>query len=83
MPLPERVWLTRHAETAAPNVFHGAESDIGLSALGERQVAAVAQWFRPLGPTAVVSSAMRRAVDTAGPIASACGVPHLIEPDLH
>jgi 2,3-bisphosphoglycerate-dependent phosphoglycerate mutase len=30
-----------------------------------------------------VSSAMLRARDTAAPIAAACGVPHLIEPELH
>jgi 2,3-bisphosphoglycerate-dependent phosphoglycerate mutase len=31
----------------------------------------------------VVSSAMRRAVETATPIAAACGVPHTFEPLLH
>jgi len=83
MTLPERVWLMRHAETATPAVFHGAESDVGLSELGFRQAAAVAEWFRAHAPTAVVSSAMRRAIDTAAPIALMCGVPHLIEPELH
>jgi 2,3-bisphosphoglycerate-dependent phosphoglycerate mutase len=34
---PERVWLLRHAETTAPHVFNGAESDVDLSALGVRQ----------------------------------------------
>ena len=77
------IWLTRHAETSAPTVFHGAESDIGLSDLGRRQTAAVAGWFAPLRPTAVVSSGMIRARDTAAPIAAACGVPHTIERDLH
>ena len=77
------IWLTRHAESADPTVFHGAESNIGLSALGHRQAAAAAAWFRELNPCAVVSSAMIRARETAGPIAAACGVPHLIEPDLH
>lgn len=83
MTLPERVWLMRHAETATPAVFHGAESDVGLSELGFRQAAAVAEWFRTHAPTAVVSSAMRRAIDTAAPIAVACGVPHFLEPELH
>jgi broad specificity phosphatase PhoE len=64
-------------------VFHGAESDVGLSELGRRQAAAAADWFRPLRPTAVVSSGMRRAIDTAAPIATACGIAHRIEPDLH
>lgn len=77
------IWLARHAETAVPGVFHGAESDVGLSDLGRRQADAAAGWFHELSPTAVVSSAMLRARDTAAPIAAACGVPHLIEPDLH
>lgn len=81
--LPEAVFLARHAETAAPFVFHGAESDVGLSDLGRRQAEAAAGWFAGQRLTAVVSSAMRRAVDTAAPVAAACGVPHLIEPDLH
>ncbi len=83
MSLPEKVWLMRHAETATPAIFHGAESDVGLSELGLRQAIATAEWFRTHAPTAVVSSAMRRAIDTAAPIAVACGVPHMVEPDLH
>lgn len=77
------IWLTRHAETATPTVFHGAESDVALSDLGRLQAAAAAGWFAPLGVTAVVSSGMIRARDTAAPIAEACGVPHLVEPQLH
>jgi broad specificity phosphatase PhoE len=80
---PARVWLLRHAETATPTVFHGAESDVDLGTVGRRQAAAVADWFRPLGLTAVVSSGMRRAIDTAAPIAAACRVPHRVEPGLH
>jgi probable phosphoglycerate mutase len=83
MDLPERVWLLRHAETVSPAIFHGVESDVGLSELGRRQAAAGAEWFHQHRPTAVVSSGMRRAADTAAPIAAACGVPHLVEPDLH
>jgi broad specificity phosphatase PhoE len=77
------IWLTRHAESAVPTVFHGAESDVGLSELGRRQADAAAGWFAGLGPTAVVSSGMIRARDTAAPIAVACGVAHHIEPELH
>jgi broad specificity phosphatase PhoE len=80
---PDRVFLARHAETATPTVFHGAESDVGLSALGRLQARAAADWFRDQGLTAVVSSDMLRARDTAGPLAAVCGVPHYIEPDLH
>jgi 2,3-bisphosphoglycerate-dependent phosphoglycerate mutase len=80
---PERVWLVRHAEAAAPTMFHGFESDIELGEHGHRQARAAAEWFALLRPTAVISSAMRRAVETATPIAAACGVPHLQEPLLH
>ena len=46
--LPEAVWLVRHAETAAPTLFHGAESDIELGAHGHRQAAAAVEWFAAL-----------------------------------
>ncbi len=77
------LWLARHAESAAPTVFHGAESNIGLSELGHRQAEAAAAWFKPLAPTVVVSSGMIRAKETAAPIAAACGVAHRIESELH
>lgn len=77
------VWVVRHAETAAPTLFHGAESDVELGEHGRRQAAAAAPWFAELRPTAVVSSAMARARDTAAPIAAACGMPHAVEPRLH
>jgi probable phosphoglycerate mutase len=81
--LPAAVWLVRHAETAAPTLFHGAESDVELGEHGHRQTTAAVEWFAALEPTVVVSSAMKRAVQTAVPIAKGCGVPHLIEPLLH
>ena len=78
-----RVVLLRHAETSDPDRFHGAESDVGLGARGFRQAEAVARILSALSPAVVVSSAMRRALETARPIAEACGVPLRIEPDLH
>src|SRR5262249_51225625 len=81
--MPDRVFLLRHAETADPLVFHGAESDVGLSARGRAQAEAVAPVLAAYRPGAVVSSAMRRALDTAGPIARACGLAVQVEPDLH
>jgi broad specificity phosphatase PhoE len=78
-----RIWLMRHAETAAPGVFHGAESDIGLSDRGLRQARAVAAFLADRGAVAVVSSGMRRAVDTATPIAAAYRLPLRIEAELH
>lgn len=78
-----RIFLLRHAESADPTVFHGAESDIGLSPKGERQAAAIARFLAGQGIDAVISSAMRRAVLTAQAIAEAAGIPHLLEPMLH
>jgi broad specificity phosphatase PhoE len=77
------VLLLRHAETAAPDLFHGAESDIGLGKRGLRQAEAVAQTLSQFGPEALYCSAMRRAVETAAPIGRACGLmPQRIE-SLH
>ena len=78
-----RVFLLRHAESSAPDVFHGAESDVGLSERGQRQALAVAAILAEKNPHLVISSAMKRARDTAGPIACACGVNLIVEPDLH
>lgn len=80
---PTRVWLLRHAESAAPTVFHGAESDVALSERGQRQAETLARLLAAERPDAVVSSAMRRAVHTALPLARSCGLALRQEPDLH
>ena len=77
------VWLCRHAETASPHVFHGAESDVELGEHGKRQAIAAAEWFWEQRPTVVISSGMKRAVDSARVIAERCGIAHHVEPDLH
>jgi broad specificity phosphatase PhoE len=81
--LPERVWIIRHGETTAPHVFNGAESDVPLSPLGFQQAEALAEWFVEHRPTAVISSAMIRAVQTASPVAKRIAIPHHTEPLLH
>ncbi|HVS39587.1 MAG TPA: histidine phosphatase family protein [Gemmataceae bacterium] len=81
--MPTRVFLLRHGETADPMIFHGAESDVGLSERGRRQAEAAAAALAPFAPTQVTSSAMLRARDTAEPIARACGLTLRIEPALH
>jgi broad specificity phosphatase PhoE len=75
--------LLRHAETANPRIFHGAESDVDLSDRGRQQAIAIASYLVSFAPAVVISSAMRRALATAGPIARACGVELHVEPDLH
>jgi 2,3-bisphosphoglycerate-dependent phosphoglycerate mutase len=78
-----RMLLARHAETAAPDRFHGAESDIGLSEFGARQAGRLAEYLSTQGAAAVYSSAMRRAVDTAKLIAEACKVEPIPIAALH
>jgi len=75
----------RHAETAAPEFFHGAESDIGLSTWGDSQSVQVAQFLRDHAPAtcAVYSSGMRRAIATATPIAEAFGIAPQVVSSLH
>jgi 2,3-bisphosphoglycerate-dependent phosphoglycerate mutase len=81
--LSTHIFLLRHAETANPNVFHGAESDVGLSERGRRQAEQLAPMLAEARPAAVISSAMRRAIDTALPITATCALALRIEPDLH
>jgi broad specificity phosphatase PhoE len=81
--MPTRLLLLRHAESANPSIFHGAESDVGLSPHGHAQARVVAAHLAPFAPAAVISSAMRRALDTAAPIALACGREVNVEPLLH
>jgi 2,3-bisphosphoglycerate-dependent phosphoglycerate mutase len=78
-----RVYLLRHAETADPTVFHGAESDIGLSAKGQRQAEVIADVLSAKRPDVVISSAMLRARTTALPLAERCGLTLQVEADLH
>lgn len=78
-----RVLLLRHAETSAPDLFHGAESDVGLGEAGRVQALSVAGILAGQRPDALYCSAMRRARETAEAIARQCHlVPQVIE-DLH
>jgi broad specificity phosphatase PhoE len=77
------IYLGRHAETSAPDRFHGAESDIGLSDWGFGQADALGAYFAGKAVSTLYCSAMLRAVDTATRIGAVCGlVPRLI-PSLH
>src|SRR5579883_483028 len=61
-----------HVEGISPPRFRG-RSDIGLTARGEAQAAAVARAFaNEPPPSAIYSSPLRRCVMTAGAIAHAC-----------
>ncbi len=72
-----RLALARHGETVwhADNRYAGGSSDIDLTRLGRDQAAALATWTRSYAPAAVISSPVRRAVETASLSAAAAGVP--------
>lgn len=80
-----RLLLMRHAETSAPEFFHGAESDIGLSEWGYAQAGQVAQFLRDQAPgtRAIYCSGMRRAIETARPIADAFALEPRVTASLH
>lgn len=78
-----RVLLIRHAETSAPLQFHGSESDVGLGDRGRRQAEDLAWALAVDHPDGLVCSAMRRALETAGPVAFACDLTLKVEPALH
>jgi broad specificity phosphatase PhoE len=81
--LETRILLLRHAETSAPDQFHGAESDVSLGDRGRAQAEAVALELAARRPDALVCSGMRRARETADAIARACGLVPEIQDALH
>ncbi len=78
-----RLLLLRHAETSAPDRFHGAESDIALSEWGHRQAELLGESLKELGARALYCSAMRRAIETAIPIGAACHLAPIVNSELH
>ena len=78
-----RVLLLRHGKTSDPDRFHGAESDVGLSERGLRQSSVLARHLVDFRPAALYCSGMRRALETARPIAEACGLLPETVADLH
>lgn len=66
-------------EASVVVVQHGEKvrepGDPGLTARGLRQAAAVARVLAPMAPVAVVSSPLRRARETAAPLATALDLP--------
>ncbi len=81
--MSSRILLLRHAESTHPHVFNGAESDVPLSMRGIRQAEAAAPVVAAFSPAAVISSGMIRAMQTAAPIARACGVDLRVEKELY
>ncbi|MDA8314913.1 MAG: histidine phosphatase family protein [Actinomycetota bacterium] len=79
-----RLWLVRHGESTwnAAGLVQG-QRDPGLSPAGREQAARCATLLAAqTRPEVLYSSDLRRAVETAAPIAEALGLPICIEPRL-
>ena len=74
-----RIFVVRHGKAAAG---WDADRDPGLDATGHEQAAAVAAELARLGPMALLTSPLRRARETAAPLARLWGVEPLVEPRL-
>jgi probable phosphoglycerate mutase len=75
--------LVRHAEPHRVDAGEGAgPADPSLTARGERQAHALADWLRADGVDAVVTSPLRRAVETAAPVAATHGLATEVVDDL-
>ena len=71
-----RLYLVRHGRAEAG---FGESMDPALDATGRAQADAVAQRLAPKGPMAIVSSPLRRARETAAPLAAMWETTPLIE----
>src|SRR3954471_2059059 len=88
---PDSLWIVRHGQSAGNVARDAAEAaalevialevrdvDVPLSALGEKQAAALGRWFASMPaserPNAVLSSTYRRAQETARIIAAMGGL---------
>ncbi len=80
---PTHVYLLRHAQCENHTCINGFESDVPLSKLGQRQAVVIAEQMGKYEAVAVVSSGMKRAMQTAEEIAIACQIDHFVEPMLH
>lgn len=81
---PTRLVLVRHGETVwhAENRYAGGSSDIDLTDRGREQAAALGRWAASQHLDALVVSPVRRAQETAAPIAAATGLHPVVDPDL-
>lgn len=67
------IWLIRHARPVRINGGDGP-ADPELTSEGHEQAAQLAGWWSRFGADSVLSSSMRRATETATPLAEALGV---------
>jgi probable phosphoglycerate mutase len=73
--------LVRHAEPLRVDQGRAdGPADPGLTARGVEQAERLARWLQPEAPDAVLTSPLRRAVETAAPLAAALGAAATVVP---
>jgi len=78
-----RLFIVRHGRTGynASRTIQG-QLDVPLDAVGREQAVTVAPRLAELAPDAIVASDLRRAADTAAPLAELTGLPVRLDPRL-
>jgi len=66
---PTKLYLVRHGEVEEKyHCIYGGRIDMSPSDLGQRQAAALGEFFQRLKPDAIYCSSMKRALQTLEPI---------------
>lgn len=82
-PVRTVLYLVRHGEAESnAELRFGGWSPVPLTERGRRQAEAAARVLQGRGPTAIISSDLARAHQTAEPIAAACGLPIALDDRL-
>ncbi|WP_029136620.1 histidine phosphatase family protein [Nakamurella lactea] len=83
MTAPTTVIVSRHGQTVwhAENRYAGS-SDVDLTPTGRRQAEQLAEWAGRVEPQALYVSPIRRARETAAPVAAALGIEPIVLDDL-
>lgn len=82
-PAPTTIVVSRHGETVwhAENRYAGS-SDVDLTPGGKQQAELLSRWAQQARPDALYSSPIRRALETAAPVAAALSMAVVVVDDL-
>ena len=79
---PVDLLMIRHGLPIRRETTDGTPADPELDAAGRDQAERLARWLAPEGVDAVYTSPMRRAMETAAPLAAAVGVEPVVDEEI-
>jgi probable phosphoglycerate mutase len=79
---PVDLLMIRHGLPVRRETTDGSPADPELDAAGQDQAQRLARWLEPEGIDAVYVSPMRRALETAAPLAAALGVEPVVDDEI-